>query len=104
MKKVVFSESSKHDLREIWTWIAIDSVGAADAVIDRIRTEIARIGNSPGIGHRRFDLSGNRDYLFWACGRYLIVYEDVAEFVAILAILHGSRDIPAELRNREPGE
>jgi plasmid stabilization system protein ParE len=36
--------------------------------------------------------------------RYLILYRPVANAIEIAAILHGSRDIPAVLREREPGE
>jgi plasmid stabilization system protein ParE len=37
-------------------------------------------------------------------GRYLIVYRTSPEETVILAVLHGNRDIPAVLRDREAEE
>jgi plasmid stabilization system protein ParE len=44
---------------------------------------------------------GNRSVLFWAEGRYEIVYRVFGGEIEIDAVLHGSRDIPAVLRERE---
>lgn len=100
MKRLLFSESARADLRDIWSYIAADSENAADAVLDQIKEEILRIAAAPRIGHRRRDLTGDMDYLFWRCGHYLLIYTDDPDAVAILAILHASRDIPAVLRDR----
>lgn len=57
------------------------------------------IGNTPGIGHRREDLT---DYsvLFWPVGAYLIIYRATSRPVEIAAVTQGARDIPTFLRRR----
>ncbi len=42
--------------------------------------------------------------LFSAEGYYEIIYRAFAGFIEIDAVLHGNRDIPAGLREREPEE
>lgn len=43
---------------------------------------------------------GERPLLFWAEGRYEIVYRAFDQFIEVDAVLHGSRDVPAVLRER----
>jgi len=73
-------------------------------LVDEIYSEIHRIGASPAIGHKRDDLTGGRSLCFWNVGGYLIIYKTDPEETVILAVLHGRRDIPAVLREREPDE
>lgn len=56
----------------------------------------------PGAGHKRRDI--DRPVLFWAEGSYAIIDRAFADSIEITAILHGSRDIPAILRGRDPEE
>ena len=104
MTRFVISEAATKDIDQVRDYIAADSFEQADQFIDRIYEEILRIGSSPRIGHRRDDVAEQRDLLFWRVGRYLIVYRTNADETVILAVLHGSRDIPAVLRDREPEE
>jgi plasmid stabilization system protein ParE len=55
------------DLEEIWDYIASDSIGAADRWIAKLLDAFKDIARTPGIGHRREDLT---DYpvLFWPVG------------------------------------
>jgi toxin ParE1/3/4 len=100
----VSTEAATRDVDEIWSYIADDSIESADRVVDSIYEEILRVGSSPAIGHKRPDLGMWRPITFWAAGRYLIAYRTSVDETVILAVLHGSRDIPAVLREREDAE
>jgi toxin ParE1/3/4 len=104
MTRLVITDAATEDINSAWEYISLDSIESADRVAQTIYEEILRIGSTPGIGHRRTDLLPNRAILFWPAGRFLIVYRANAQEVVILAVLHGSRDIPAALRDRDPDE
>ena len=101
MTLLTITDAASADVNEIWEYIARDSIDSADRVLESIYDEIARLGSSPGVGHRREDLAGSRSILFWPVGRYLILYRISSEEIVILAVLHGNRDIPAVLRDRD---
>jgi plasmid stabilization system protein ParE len=100
MRPTVLTDSALRDIDGIWDDIAAESPGSADRLIENVYREILRIGTSPHIGHTRIDLVAEKTLLFWAVAGYLIVYRTQAAETTILAVLHGSRDIPAVLRER----
>jgi toxin ParE1/3/4 len=59
------------------------------------------IARSPGIGHKRQDLAGNRSILFWPMRDYLILYRALRGPVEIVMIARGSRDIARLIRRRD---
>lgn len=104
MRRVVLTHSALRDLDEIWDFIAAESPRSADQLMEKFHREILRIATSPRIGHARQDLVTQRPLLFWAVAGYLIVYRSTAAETTILAVLHGRRDVPSALRDREPEE
>jgi toxin ParE1/3/4 len=60
---------------------------------------IDALAQTPGIGHKREDLT---DYaaLFFSVGQYTIIYRLVYEQVNIIAVTQGARDIPIFLKRR----
>jgi plasmid stabilization system protein ParE len=54
---------------------------------------------TPGLGHRREDLT-TYPVLFWPVGAYLIICRVEHPSVEIVAVTQGSRDIPAFLSRR----
>jgi plasmid stabilization system protein ParE len=87
------------DLAAIWEFIAQDNVDAADRWIDKLFQAFDGLALNPGLGHKREDLT-QRNILFWPVGAYLIVYRLQHGIVEIVAVAHGSRDIPTFLRAR----
>ena len=87
------------DLEDIWDYIAADSVDVADEWIRKLFDAFETVAASPGIGHRRADLT-SYPVRFWAVGAYLIIYRAEGRSVEIVAVTQGSRDIPAFLRRR----
>ncbi len=51
------------------------------------------------MGYKRADLTA-QPVLFWPVGAYLIIYRPDPHFIAIVAVIQGSRDIPAFLQRR----
>ncbi len=100
--RFTLTRSARNDLEEIWEYIARDSVDAADRVLREIEQAVNRLGETPGIGHLRPDLStlGSR---FFAVYSYLLVYRAEAQPIIILRVLHGARDVQT-LLEAESGE
>lgn len=97
---MVLTESARRDVDDIWDYIAAESPRSADHLIESIYREILRIATSPRIGHTRLDLIKQKSLRFWAVAGHLIVYRGTTSETTILAVLHGSRDIPSILRER----
>jgi toxin ParE1/3/4 len=95
----VLSEDADRDLDAIWEYIAADNVVAADRWISKLFDAFDAISNSPGIGHKREDLTAY-PLRFWPVGAYLVIYRAKSGPVEIVAVTQGSRDIPAFLHSR----
>ncbi len=99
MSRYVLGRDAERDLDDLWEYIAQDSVDAADRLIAEIFEAFELLARNPGIGHKREDLT-KFAVLFWPVGNYLIIYRTVGSLVEIVATVHGKRDIPAFLRQR----
>ena len=87
------------DLEDIWDYIAADNTEAADRWIEKLFDAFDAIDRSPGIGHKREDLTAY-PVLFWTVGAYLIIYRVECQPIEIVAVTQGSRDVPSFLRRR----
>jgi plasmid stabilization system protein ParE len=99
MKEYVLSTGAELDLDEIWEYIAQDNINAADGWIGKLFEAFDALARNPGMGHKRDDLT-NYPVLFWPVGAYLILYRFQNEFIEIVAVTQGARDIPSFLRQR----
>ena len=99
MAQYVLSEGADRDLDAIWDYIAADNVAAADRWISTLFDAFDAVSNTPGIGHKREDLTPY-PLLFWPVGSYLVIYRAKSGPVEIVAVTQGSRDIPAFLHSR----
>jgi plasmid stabilization system protein ParE len=99
MTGYVLGADSEFDLDEIWEYIAADNIEAADRWIGRLFDAFEALGRTPGMGHKREDLTAY-PVLFWPVGAYLIIYRADRRPIEIVAVTQGSRDIPAFLRRR----
>jgi plasmid stabilization system protein ParE len=95
MKRFRLSPEAAQDIREIWAYIADDSIKAARHIRLQILDACQRIAENPGIGHSREDIT-EKPVLFWPTGSYLIVYAP-RKPVEIVRVLHGARDLPGLL-------
>jgi plasmid stabilization system protein ParE len=95
----VLSADADLDLDEIWDYIAADNIDAADRWIGKLFDAFEALGQTPGMGHRRDDLT-HYGVLFWPVGVYLIIYRGDRQPIEIVAVTQGSRNIPAFLVRR----
>jgi plasmid stabilization system protein ParE len=100
MSAYELSPDALQDLEDIWDFVSLDNANAADQLEDEFFKEFDKLSRYPGMGHTRRDLT-ERSVRFWPVGSYLIVYRERTEVLQVLAILHGSRDIPEVIRKRE---
>lgn len=61
-------------------------------VLDRISRALELIAVSPGLGHRREDITQLRHVYFWHVGPTLIAYQRNAYHVEVLFIERGEKD------------
>jgi plasmid stabilization system protein ParE len=99
MKEYVLSTGADLDLDDIWEYIAQDNIAAADRWIGKLFDVFDTLARNPGMGHKREDLTAY-PILFWPVGAYLILYRVQTEFIEIVAVTQGARDIPVFLRQR----
>jgi antitoxin ParD1/3/4/toxin ParE1/3/4 len=104
-KEVSYRLSSKaeEDLFAIWSYIARDSVEAADRVEAAIHGACEFLAASPSSGHARKDLTKLRVH-FWTVVRYrnyVIVFDPETSPLQIIRIFHGARNISRELSKPE---
>jgi len=99
MTEYVLSTGAELDLNEIWEYIALDNIRAADRWIGKLFDAFEALARNPGMGHERKDLT-TYPILFWPVGAYLILYRVQTKRVEIVAVTQGARDIPLFLRQR----
>lgn len=99
MSGYVLGVDADRDLDEIWEYIAQDNIDAADRWITKLFDAFESLGNSPGIGHSRTDLT-TYPVLFWPVDAYLVIYRAQRRPIEIVAVTQGSRDIPTFLQSR----
>ncbi len=96
MKRFKLAPEAARDIREIWAYIAKDSIKAARRVRMEIVDACQRIARNPRVGHSREDLT-DKPVLFWPVGSYLIIYNPARKPVEIVRVLHAARDVPSLL-------
>lgn len=92
----VFTRRALEDLDSIWTYIARDSVTAANRVKAEILTAVNALARHPGMGSKRSDIT-HRPVRFWTVSRYpnfVLIYRDDTSPLQVVAVLHGKRDLP----------
>jgi toxin ParE1/3/4 len=88
---LMISDQATEDLIELWLYIANDSPHNADKFIDYIHQQLLLICSSPKIGRERNELlPGLRCF---PVKRYIVYYRIKAEFMEIVRVISGYRDI-----------
>lgn len=102
MSSYALTALAKADIFEIWSYIAEDSITAADRVEQAIYDACAFLAEASLRGHVRRDLT-HRPLRFWVLTRYpnyTVVYLPETKILQIVAVLHGKRDLRRILRER----
>jgi plasmid stabilization system protein ParE len=99
MNEYLFTPQAADDLFEIWSYIARDSIEAANRVEAAICEACDFLAATPLAGHVRKDLS-DLPVRFWPVQpyrNYLVVYDPQAQPTKIVRIFHGARNLPIVL-------
>ena len=101
MAEVVWTRPALEDLRQIHQFIVRDSRQYAAITVRRLRQGVSRLGDFPTSGRvvPEFPDGPYREVLM---GSYRIVYRYMQERnrVLVLAVVHGSRFLPAIIETR----
>jgi toxin ParE1/3/4 len=92
MARVDIKPQAQEDLLEIWQHIAQSSLDNATKWARTINDKCQLLAQMPGIGRFRHDLIIN--LRSFPVGRYVIFYQETAEGIEVVRVLHGSRDLP----------
>jgi toxin ParE1/3/4 len=82
------------DLDAIWSYIAVDNVSAANALIERIGQVFKMLVQNPLAGRERPDLQGG--LRSFPVGSYLVFYVPAFDGVEIVRVMNGRQDIGAD--------
>ena len=96
------SHRALEDLDSIWSYIAADSVDAANRVESSILASCEMLGRFPMLGAKRLDITP-RPVRFWTVSRFpnfIVVYRPDTSPIHILTIVHGMRDVKQVLSDR----
>ncbi len=96
--KLILTGPAKRDIDAIWLHIARVSqdIQAAEQFVARLENTLRQISDAPGIGVRCADVDPEG---FRAVdGNYLIYYRVWKKRVAVVRVIHGSRDQRKALR------
>jgi toxin ParE1/3/4 len=89
--KYRLTRQARRNVLSIWAYIAEDNEGAADHFFDLLTQHFAMLGKNPYAGRAREELRPG--YRSFPVGQYLILYRVLDEYVAIMHVLHGRRDL-----------
>jgi plasmid stabilization system protein ParE len=57
VKGFILTPRAEQDVGDIWEYIALDSIEAADRVLTALEETMHRLAKNPGIGHMREELA-----------------------------------------------
>jgi plasmid stabilization system protein ParE len=87
------SRDARSDLAAIRRYLTNEAgKPVAEFNLKKITAAFKLLGENPGAGHTREDLTG-LPVRFWSVYSYMIVYNPSAGPIRILRVLHGSQDL-----------
>lgn len=100
MNRFILSPAAFQDIQEIWGYFAheLQNLEVADRIRDELFQAMKKLGEKPGLGHFRSDLS-SEPLRFWLVRNFLVIYRSELQPIQIVRILHGSRDIQTLLES-----
>lgn len=101
MKPVRVRPRADQEIDAIADYIADDSPSAARHFLEAIEKTFGVLGEQPGIASPRYaylpNLKGLRMIVVQGFDNDWVFYLERAEYIDVLRVLHGARDIPAVL-------
>ena len=102
MKSLVRLLQADLDVEEALAYYAVEAPHMELLFLDTLEKAYLHIQRQPGTGSLRYahalDIPGLR---FWPCQRfpYMVFYVERVDHIALVRVLHGSRDIPATFQD-----
>ena len=91
MAQIVYSQTSKGDLFEIWVGLAEINVFAAQRLLDDLHAATQILAAQPMIGKARGEFGpGIRSF---PVRDYVLVYRPILGGVELVCVVHGARDL-----------
>ena len=98
-KKVVWLHAAVDDLEEIARFIESRGSAFASIVVARILQTVEPLADFPHMGPViREDDSGRHRHLI--CYSYRIIYRPKGDYVFVVGVIHGARELPAAVVDR----
>ena len=93
------------DVQDIVRYLRRRSPAAANRFVTEFRATVDFLAAMPGVGRARpeFGIAGLRSWRVEGFRKHLLFYEEGPDRIRILRVLHGSRDLQAELGGRKAG-
>ncbi len=90
MTKITIRPAARHDLDEIWDYIAADNLPAADRLVENVNQKLKLLAEKPKLGPSRFRLAP--DLRIYPIGNYNIYYRPSDKGIEVIRVLQASRD------------
>lgn len=90
--KIVWTESARQNLREIFEYIAEENPNAARALLAEIRKRAGSLEDNPELG-RLGRVDGSRELVLTGT-QYILPYRVKEQRIQILAVFHAARKWP----------
>ncbi len=98
MKRFVLTREAAADLLDLTDYLTREAgVTTTRHVLAKIRRALTLLAGNPALGHMRADLT-DEPVRFWPVLSWLIVYAPSSRPLAVVRVLHASRDIEAVLK------
>jgi toxin ParE1/3/4 len=99
MRRILRTRASRSDYDEIWSYLAVRDLAAADRLVDQLDATLMIIASAPHIGRKVEELAP--DLRSFPVGNYLIFYRPVEDGIQLIRLLHGAREITPEYFGEE---
>jgi toxin ParE1/3/4 len=91
MARIVYSQTSKDDLLEIWVGLAASNVSAAERLMGDLEAATQLLATQPLIGKTRREFgAGIRSF---PVRGHVLVYRPIRGGVELVRVVHGARDL-----------
>lgn len=94
MPRILRTRASRADYEEIWTYIAVHDLAAADRLVDGFDVTVNLLATTPLAGREVGELAPN--LRSFPIGSYLIFYRPIDDGIQLIRVIHGARDITPE--------
>jgi toxin ParE1/3/4 len=91
LPQVTKTVRAEQDLDEIWFYIALDNVEAADNLLDNVDSSCQLLAIQPRAGRLRPELAP--ELRSFPVGRYVVFYRPQDDGIDVVRVLHSARDI-----------